>query len=437
MKLNDVAFLVYAPDRDRRNSCDRLRKQKKVKSFESNGNAGAQVVIDVLKKNGVEVGFCSVNTAHKHKIVLVSFTSLYDILAFYKSVALNYDWQAKNRTFLVVGGGFGMQNPTVIRNFIDYAVFGRAENIISSLIDTLLGGKAFEHESVMCLPDIYKVKVAQVDKLYGKESFIGCNNRCLFCHYTWARKNISKSKEYAQGTKTNGINPELLFKNLIKTKKKYGMLRSALDGFSEELRFRYGKRISNKEIKDNIEHIGAFSGISILHLYNIGNFPGEIEEDRQELYSTFYSATPNNRVVVTLFTTPLRPALATPLQYAPVALLPDYSQTPGKKIVEKETLCVMHSIANESPFSQLQTVIVSRATEQSDKIFHAICFSKKLRSLNAAQKVRALQNSFDLTPYLREYEPTEEKHPGWFLESYTTTEKLAQKYNQSREKVMV
>lgn len=73
-----IAFLVYLP----------LKQRRSNNSFVGNGNTGAMVVESVLIDNGLDVGRCTPETAHKQDIVLVSFTSNYDVVSFYKAVAL-------------------------------------------------------------------------------------------------------------------------------------------------------------------------------------------------------------------------------------------------------------------------------------------------------------------------------------------------------------
>lgn len=419
---NEVAFLVYAPEKQRRQD----------NSFDGNDNIGAKVIADILRKHNVNVGFCAPETANKYKIVLVSLTSTYDVYALYKAVALRPEWQRKKRTFKVVAGGFGMQNPYPIRNFVDVAVFGRAEKIIVHLVSSLLDGKTFEHESVMNLPEIHPVKIAQAEELYTSEvfseEFIGCPNKCLFCHYTWARKPIGKSKTYVQGTLTGGNSPELLFNDLAQVTQKCGRIRTALDGFSERLRFAYGKTISNETIINNIQHIGSFEGNTVVICYNIGNYPGEMQSDRLEFDNVMRTINPKNRVIIILHTTPFRPSLATPMQFAPVSLYPAYTKFRFQAVVDTPHLLVKHSMSNESPFSQLQSVVAERATDKSDNLFHTICFSPKLKSAVADQAVMMLKKNFDLSPYLKSYEYGEQ--PGKFLETFTHSSKLFEIYKQ-------
>jgi hypothetical protein len=435
---SDIAFLAYYPDKQRQDN----------NSFEGNYNIGANVIMDVLKRNNIECDMCTPDTAKNYRVVLVSFTSDYDCIAFYRAVALLPTWQL-GRKFTVIGGGAGIQNPTSIRNYIDYAVFGRAEDIIIPLVESVLGGGIFIHESVMHLPDISPVKLSQSQDLYPydidlgrgrgrrewKESFIGCPNKCKFCHYTWARKHIGEGTYY-QGDLTMNRSIECLWKDIPKIDKKEGRIRTAIDGFSERLRFSFGKHISNQEIIDGINHLGDFAGITVVMTYNISNMPYETQQDRDELYNTVKQANPKNRIIIVFQSTPFRPSLLTPLQWAPVTLFPATSDLSAQVIHDSNNLRVMHSFSNEGAYSQLETVIVSRATTETDKLFHAICFHPKLKKGTSKDKVGLLQRGFDLTPYLREYE-ADEKHPAWFLSSYTDVSGLRRAYEVAKKSVVI
>jgi radical SAM superfamily enzyme YgiQ (UPF0313 family) len=416
------------------------RQRQDNNSFEGNYNIGANVIMDVLRRRGFECNFCTPDTANKFKIVLVSFTSDYDCLAFYKSVSLLSHWQRNKRSFVVVAGGEGIQNPTTIRNYLDYAVFGRAENIIYDLIDTVMGGNIFQHESVMNLPELHEVKLAQANELYPyeidlgrgrvcriwNETFIGCPNKCKFCHYTWSRKWIG-GDTYYQGNLTMNRSVEILWKDIQRFTEKQGRIRTAIDGFSQRLRFAYGKHISNEEIIEGINHIGSFDGNTVLMVYNISNMPHETQSDKDELYLTIKKANPKHRVIFVLQSTPFRPSLLTPLMWSPVTLFPMTSDLSAKVIYNTDNLRAIHSFSNESAYSQLETVIVSRATKETDKLFHTICFHPKLKSGNARDKIKLLQNTFDLSQYLKSYDISE-PHPAWFLRSFTNINALWKQY---------
>jgi len=432
---SEIAFLTYYPE----------KKRQKNNSFDGNYNIGARVIMDILNRNGIKCDVCTPDTAKNYKVILVSLTSEYDCIALYKAVALLPTWQP-GRKFKVIAGGAGMQNPTTIRSYVDYAVFGRAENIIYPLIDSVMGGSVFQHESVMNLPDIYTVKVSQTSVLYPhevivgsdkpwKESFLGCKNKCLFCHYAWARMMVGR-QNYYQGGLTCGKSPEYLWKDIFKVTEKQGRIRTAIDGFSERLRFAYGKKISNQEVVDGINHLGSFEGITVLLAYNISNMPNETQNDREELYTTVKKAHPKNRVIVVFQSTPFRPSLLTPLQWAPVTLYPATSDLSAQVIYNSDNLRVMHSFSNESPWSQFQTIVVNRATSETDRLFHTICFSKKIKNLNSAKKIRMIKANFDIDPYLRRYDPDEDRHPVWFLESYTDNIKIIKMFKWAEKEVL-
>lgn len=432
MQSEKVAFLAYYP----------LKKRQDNNSFEGNYNIGANVIMDVLNRYNIKVEICTPDTAQKYNIVLVSLTSEYDILSLYQAVALLPSWQPKIRQFKVIAGGAGLQNPSIIRNYLDYAVYGRAEDMIYSLIDCILGGGIFEHQSVMNLPDIHNVKIMQTEKLYPyeinlgsgrcfrkwKETFCGCINRCKFCHYTWARKHIG-GDTYYQGDLTTKRSAEVLWGDIKNITKKQGRLRTAIDGFSERLRYDYGKKISNQDIIDGIEHLGSYEGTTVLLVYNISNIPGETEKDRQELYETIKKAKPQNRVLFVLQSTPFRASLLTPMQWSPVNIDNATSDLSAKVIYDSPKLRAIHSFSNESPYSQLITMIINRSNKNTDKLIHTIAYHPYLKTASAKEKIKSIKKSFDLRQYLKMYETIDE-HPCNYIESYTPKEKLFKIYKQ-------
>jgi hypothetical protein len=413
MSQEEVAFLVYAP----------LRQRRADDSFDGNANIGAKVVADVLNRHGIAVGYCSPETASRYRLVLVSLTSTNDVFAFYKAVALLPEWQPGKRSFRVLAGGFGMQNPTAIRHYLDYAAFGRAHGWIAEVVDTILAGRDVSHDSVMRLPDISPVTISQ-GALYPelvegfRESFTGCPLKCCFCHYTWARTHNDSDKasagSYVQTSLSGGATPELTWDGLVAYDKKAGRLRVAIDGCSERLRYIYGKRISNDDIIVGVRRIGRFEGTTTLLVYNIGNMPTETDCDRKELYETLRQCEPSNRVIFVLQTTPFRPSPATPMQWEMASLSPDWSKQRTSVIVDKPNFRAVHSFTLETPWSHLCSLVAERATPDSDKLFHAICFAPGFHTGRDEHKVRMAYRMFDIPEYTRQYS-IEEKHPTWFL----------------------
>lgn len=416
----DVAFLVYEP----------LRQRRADNSFDGNSNIGASVVADVLTRAGIAVGYCSPETAHDYRLVLVSLTSTNDVFAFYRAVALRPEWQAGVRTFLVLGGGFGMQNPTAIRRYVDFAFFGRAHVVVADLVRQLLDTGTAEHASLMRPSEPSAVAINQaplyaptIDVRSGTargftEEFTGCPLKCLFCHYTWAREHSGGVHDsYVQTTLSNSM-PELTWEGLAAYGQKAGRIRVAIDGFSERLRFLYGKTITDDDIVMGIERIGRFGpNTTTLLVYNIANMPLETDDDREALYRTLRRAAPRHHVIVVIHSTPFRPSLATPMQWEAVTIEPDWSRRRAEVIHDSPQLRAVHSFTLETSYSHVLSAVAERATTESDRLVHAIVFSPGLNRGRSADKLKLMRREFDLAPYLRRYD-LDEPHPGWFVNSY-------------------
>ena len=296
------------------------------------------------------------------------------------------------------------------------------------------------YPSVMCLPDISPVVIAQAT-LYSHvigdyhEQFTGCPLKCKFCHYTWARRRKGSNgayDEYVQTSLTGGGTPELTWDGLATYGRKAGRIRVAIDGFSERLRYLYGKPISNADILYGIKQIGQYGpNATTLLVYNIANMPGEGACDREELYATLKQCEPRYRVIFVLQSTPFRPSLATPMQWEGVALDPDWSRMRTRVIVDRPRFRAVHSFTLETSWSHLCSVVAERATVDTDTFFHALAFAPGFQRGNDSQKLALARKSFDLTPYLRAYEPGE-AFPAWFLRSYTAPETLIMQARKMR-----
>ena len=432
-----VAFLVFS---------DWKKSRRKNGSFDGVSNIGAYMLIDVAERAGIKIGFCSVDSAREYDIVLVSLTSIYDMLAFYRDVRLHRDWQ-KPRKFRVLCGGFGMQNPFPVVDYVDSFWFGRCEDEFVNWLTI----EDYEHESLM-YPDRPKVcKIHQVDCLYPysfelhtdhaehnhfTEKIMGCPNKCLFCHFSFSRKHIKTSdhynlKEYGHATQ------ELDMFNLEDLDYAVAKTTIGLDGLSERLRYLINKPISDELLFNTIVNMSQKSQVKgeafYLKLYNIAGYETETEEDMQSFFDVVKSTVPHlrKRCLLVLHTTPLHPSPATPLVYAPVNLHTTFDQVRGKMFFKDGTpdqyrgdkMLAMHSTYNESNWSLVESVIVERFSEAHRKLLDLICFNKKFNSLKSADKIRYCEQHFDMTDLLRRYE-TSEQVPSWVCESYLGWDKI-------------
>ena len=430
--MSAVAFLVYAPQ-------DKTSRRKS-NSFDWNSNAGAYMVMDCLRRAGIEVVFCSPETAHHHKVVLISLTSTFDVWNLIRATARLTTW--RKRSFRAVVGGFGAQNITPLRHYVDVAVFGRAEAFIVDLVRAQLKGRDFKHPSVMNLEaGLHPVMVAQAPGLYPhelptqptayREIEIGCPRRCLFCHYSFARRHLKSHDKGFQGA-WNWGSKEVLFNRVLEDCDLNQMVRTALDGLSEKLRMAFNKPYSDELIRETTRELSLrWKGkLAWLKVYLIGSYPSEGPEDLERFEELIRSLeAPGKPVYFTFHATPFRPSPLTPSAYLPANIGFGWHQMGGRKIIKTDQLRATWSATMEGPFAHLQSLIVERALPETDEIINAALFNTKLAGMRAAQRIEALGRNFNLAPYLREYR-TGEELPASYLNSYTpsaTVKKMARK----------
>ena len=426
----DVAFLVYRS----------LRQRRKDDTYDGNDNIGGKVVADVLERSGIRVGYCTPETAHEHPLVLVSLTSTADVHAYYRAVVQLPSWQPGRRQHRVLAGGFGMQNPTALRHWIDWAAFGRVEDWIIPVVEAVLGGgRPPDHPGLMHLPDLHPVRIQQASRLYPhrvgwwQEEFTGCPLKCKFCHYTYARRHQGTDGAYVQTMLSDSM-PELTWDQVATYPQKAGRIRAAIDGTSMRLRYLYGKRIADDDIVRAVERIGRYGpGATTLLVYNIGGMPTETRDDWESLYATLRRCRPRHQVIFVLHTTPFRPSAATPMQWE-AADLSDLSRLREQTIVRRDAFYATHSYTIETPWSHLLSLVAERATPtpECDRLMHAISCSPRLRRGRDAEKLALARREYDLSPYVREYDP-EEAHPTWFLDGWMPREQMVRMARRMRE----
>lgn len=243
---------------------------------------------------------------------------------------------------------------------------------------------------------------------------------------------MSLNNEYYIGGDLYKGSYEILFKDIKKiVKEKPSILKTAIDGFSERIRFKYGKKISNDELKETFEYLSFFEGTTRIKIYNISNFPGETDDDFNEFFQLLTTLKLKNRLHIKIHTTPLIPSLATPLKFSAVELFPDWNKKGynDRYIIKNDNLIAYHSAMNTGAFTHLQEVVAIRADEDTDRLFHKICFSKNLKKANSTDKIKILKENFDIEKYL-----SEDFNSGWFLESYIKNNKLKDIYYERNNK---
>ena len=371
----------------------------KVKNRNNSVSIGALVLMDELSRCGYPVEICDYKTAFNYTHVLVSMTATDDIYDIFRQCHKN-NWE--NRTFTAFVGGFGCQNPVALSGFIDYAFFGRADGIIADYLND--PEKYYEHSFKLTAPHL--VTLRQVEKLYPYpiiyganksrwvEKFIGCPYRCKFCHYSHNRNYIGDGIYINNGISTGS--PEIMLKDICNLTEKLGRLTAALDGYSERLRFLFGKKITWDMVEDAIDTLASFKGNTYFKLYNICNFPTETEDDEKEFIDFFDDYTSHTKkadgiVKIDIFNTAFRPSLNTPMERSPVRLYPE-ARRENPDIVSQNGFVVKYTHLAKGAKEHLKDVVSIRYCDKAH-----------------IEKIALHDNfDFDLTDYLREYPESEE-----------------------------
>ena len=416
-----VGFLVFAP----------MKAKRKDNSFKGNGNIGLRVVLRQMVTAGFDCRPCMSYTADDFPVVLVSMTSTYDIAEFLRQVRRLEWWQPGRRKFKVVVGGAGLTNPCALRHYADYAVVGRCEDWIADVVGCIFDGGHVSHPSVMPLPEMGQVVVGQADNLYPhkigdwQETAIGCPNSCSFCLYRWTRKCIGHGGAYKNLTLAGEKSPELMFLDLLKLDRKLGRIRCAIDGFSERLRFKFGKRITDQQITDVINHVGSFEGTTVMTVYNICNMPTESEDDRLSLYRAIKAASPVNRVIFILHSTPFRPSNCTPAQWeaADITCRRGWRQ---QTIVDRENLLSKHSYTIETAWSHLLSLLIERARPEHDPAIYA-ALDLIGKTMKDDERVKHMKTTYPwaVDDAVRAYSIGDPCHPAALISGYEGRDRVA------------
>lgn len=420
-----IAFLVYSPWRQARRKND---------SFDGLSNLGAYMLKDVLNRNRIDCDFCSVDSAHLYDVVLVSFTSHLDMLAFASIVIRHPHWQKGKRKFIVIGGGFGMQNPMSIKDYLDYGWFGRGEN---NIVEIVKNPREFEHESYMDVNNPKITKVAQSEKVYpfqfdypntahGKEAYRetiqGCPNKCFYCHYSWVRKHHNTGNHFNLSLYVGS--QELDMFNLEMYRPTCAQLTVGLDGYSERLRKIVNRHNTNEDIENFIIGVSEKTQIKgksvFLRLYNIIGYETETPDDFYEFKDLIQRIQPRikKRILLTTHNTPLRPSTCTPMAYAAIQSTTHLRRDTGKPVIpETENLMWFNSRFDESDYARFEYMLIERFTEQYRELFTLLATTRKFNTQKTSDKWFFVNSKYNLTDLYREYDINEDL-PTWFLEGY-------------------
>lgn len=415
---------------------------------------GISIIRDILIRAGYNVGYCSSSTVKEHRIILVSIISALGWLDFLRE-RLTWD-RGEYKTII---GGAGVTNIRAVLPFGDIFVLGRAEEFICDLVDFVLSNDYFEHESVIYAENFSinkKYKIAQIGIPYTddvilpngfvfNERAVGCQNKCLFCGYTWHRKNVGgmQSATGSMGQRRNNISSESTLMELdIENPSSWldtGFNVIGLDGTSERLRMMVNKRITDDRLVKFL--IGLEQLNKITRIYNIVGYPTETEKDYLSLIDIFDFIDNNARSKygIKMHMTAFRAVPATPAAIWPMAYF-DYRRAITEIFRD---LCSQNGayfeggydaykgrkfwVQFEKTIEGLPTVILEslilRGIEKDAEILTRLARSKRYRVASNYQKQVTLEKYVDVDRLFRAY--TWDDLPSRYLEGYLSNSALA------------
>lgn len=410
------------------------KQNYKCESYNIRKNAGMQVVKDILERNGYTVEFAGVATVHKYDYVLVGITSDCD---WWQYVAERVKWV--KGTYKVIIGGAGVLNVRPFLPYADYFVLGRAEGIIAELIagkydgDCVVESKTFSPDKIYHINQVkepYPYRIKLEDGSEYKEGQIGCNNKCLFCGYTWHRKHAGGKFEYGDLWNKNK-DVEIALLNYAKGQKiNLNKLRTtAIDGLSQRLRFNVNKKITREMLREFITSLATCDKPHQVKLYNIIGYPTETEADWWEFIEDIAVVDAgliksDKQTSILLHSTPFRPMPATPIACWP-ASYKNYRGEIGRVLgqgmkgnifFQGNAIWGVESMGTESLPTVILSMICHRGTELDADNILKIATSNKFIHANMAVKQATLEKYFDVSKLFDSFTPY--TLPTKYLKSY-------------------
>jgi len=275
----------------------------KTESYDVRVWPGLEMIRDALQRAGHVCGYCSAPTVADFDVVLVSIVSAYD---WYSFVAERVSWPKGDYKTII--GGPGVDNVLPFLEYGDVFVFGRGEDLIVPLVEAIAAGDQLDDPAICYSHDFdpdgqYQYRQAERPYPYtyqlanGKpyrEIAIGCDRKCLFCQYSWTRRNMGGAQKFASSRTATVASAEesTIFELDLDRPDSWpgSSMLIGCDGLSERLR-----RMVNKPISRDML-VALFAGtlrrtapLYKIRVMNIIGYPTETLDDWHEMRSTWES----------------------------------------------------------------------------------------------------------------------------------------------------
>lgn len=423
----------------------------KSESYQSRLFPGVEMVRDALERSGISVAYCSASTVTRYRVILVSLISDCD---WWTYIAERRLWPRGD--YRVIVGGPGVLNIRPFLPWADYFVFGRGEKVAVDLVRGILQDVSIKTDSVASSSDFradQSYTLAQALQLYphpvrlpggetvSAESTIGCQQKCLFCAYSWHRQHIGGMQSEANAL-ASGEEHTLLEVDLEHPETwNFHNALFGLDGWSERLRFMVNKPITKERFVSFLQGL-RFSSCkpNMIKLFSLVGIPSESAEDMEEFVACLrqaddqdYRGTP---WPIRLQLTPMRPMPATPSALWP-ASTQDYRQigdrlkricrTPrsaGELLFYDGNLFKVYcSFSIDSLATTALSMICLRVTEDDTDNIERISASPRFWRGSKKDQLATLAAHFNLDRLFGAY--TEEDNPTRYLQSHAPSAGMA------------
>ena len=426
------------------------KQNYKNECLDSRQFVGLRVVIDVLERAGYEVDYAGAATVHNYDFVLVSLISDCDWWTF---IAERLKW--RNGNYKVIIGGAGLLHITPFLPFGDIFIWGRGEDVIVDIIrgkempQSATESQSFNDNSVYYIaqakiPYPYPIKLSSNRDF--QEAAIGCNHKCLFCGYTWQRRFYSVNEYYAMSDSLFG-GIEYKERALLDMCQDYNAIdfsrlrTTAIDGFSERLRFMVNKKISRQMLIGFLCAMAdavRYRGIKPhqIKLYNICGYPTETADDMREFAETLHNADKIGEKIskqwsIVLHSTPFRAMPATPMACEPmsyknyrgeiVKALRDKAYK-GNIFFQGRNFWAVESMGTETLATVILSAIAHRGERKDTENIIKLCSTPKFWRASASVKQTTLEHYFDVARLFSSF--TAETLPSRYLRTYASIEKF-------------
>jgi len=411
--------------------------------------AGFKMIIDSIERKGYVVDYAGIDTIYKYDVVLVSITAQCDWWTFVRE---RHYWKKKDVKVIV--GGAGVLNVRHLLPFADYFVLGAGQNLIIEILEALRKGDDFEHKNVINSKTFnskknYFIKQEpaypyEIDLSHNnvyKQNNIGCNHKCFFCGYTWHRKHNKAGNAFEWDSVAIDLSTtEAAMLDFVEGKKDINFKTfrtTAIDGFSERLRFMVNKKIKKEHIDLFLEKMITDEEAKAhqIKLFNIVGYPTETKEDWFELLEHFKNTEKHKKVseaewCIILHSTPFRSMPATPMANAPVSYI-NYRKKiskvlgghlAGNRIYAGKNMWAVESMGTESLPTVFEDMIMNRGTEEEAEKVLKLAISKKYWASKTSIKLKTLESYFDAYKFFSGY--PKGGAPNNYIKTYAEVERL-------------